>query len=793
MKFSEQWLREWVSPKLDTAGLAERFTLAGLEVAAVEPAAPPLKKIVVGRILSVAPHPGADRLRLCRVDVGQARPLNIVCGAANAAPGMKVPVARVGAVLADGRTLHKTEIRGEPSHGVLCSAAELGLEESSAGLLELGADTVIGESIEKALALDDRVIEVELTPNRGDCLSIAGLARELAALTGARLKPPRWRAAPVRSRRRLPVTLAAAGDCPRYAGRVIEGIDAGAPTPLWMRERLRRSGLRSLGPVVDVTNYVMLELGQPMHAFDLDKLKGGIRVQRARRPLELSLLDGATVEVPAGSLLIADQRGPLALAGIMGGSGSAVSGNTQNIFLESAFFAPEAIAGRARELGLQTESSHRFERGVDPGLQRRALDRATGLLLDIVGGRAGPVTEASRASALPKRPLVPLDHGRLQELAGVSLPARRVEQILKRLGMGLRAGARGWRVRPPGYRFDIAREVDLVEEVIRVHGYEQVPEAVPRVELSGPPEPAAARPARLQRLKHLLVDRGYHEIISYSFVDPALQALADPEARPLRLSNPISAEMAVMRTSLWPGLWQALSYNRNRQQSRMRFFEQGRCYHSLDPARGEVEMIAGAASGSALPRQWGAADRPVDFFDVKADVEALLDQAGYGEVRFRAARHPALHPGQSAEILAGGGRAGWLGALHPELVAKLELDAPVILFEIPVNPSINKELIRFQPASRFPAIRRDLALVVDIRTPVQQVMDLVGETAGRWLVDLQLFDDYRGEGIDSGRKSLALGLTFQDSSRTLKEEEIEMVLERVIGRLQAELGANPRS
>ncbi len=793
MKISEQWLREWVAPRLDTRALAERLTLAGLEVGAIAPAAPPLERVVVGKILAVAPHPQAERLRVCQVDAGQGRPLTIVCGAANAAAGLRAPVALVGARLPSGVEIKHAEIRGVASAGMLCSAAELGLEEKSDGLWELDGKLKPGSPLSGALALDDKILELELTPNRGDCLSVAGVAREIAALTGARLKAPAVENTALKSKRRLAVTLAAKQDCPHYAGRVIEGLDPEARTPLWMRERLRRAGLRSIQPVVDVTNYVMLELGQPMHAFDLARLSGGIVVRHARTGEGLALLDGQSLALEPGTLVIADRHAPVAIAGIMGGLASSVTAATTAVFLESAYFRPETVARRARGLGLHSESSHRFERGVDPRLQRLALQRATNLLLAIAGGRAGPVTEQTAPRYLPKRAAIRLRNARVTRLLGMPLPAKTMSDTLKRLGMRVLKSADGLRVTPPSYRFDIARECDLIEELARVVGYDRVPSKRPPIAMAA--SLPSERDLSADRLRAVLMDRDYHEAITYSFVDPALQALLDPQATPALLANPIAADMAVMRTQLWPGLLTALTYNHNRQQARIRLFEIGpRFIPGPNGVRQEL-AVAGAIHGPAAPEQWGVAARPLDFYDLKGDVEALLG-AAHAEIETRAAQHPALHPGQCAAVSRRGkGRdehIGLFGMLHPAIQAKLGLEQPVFLFELGLAGLASGGIPRFREISKYPSVRRDLAVVVAQSTPARAVLECVAKAAGDLLANLELFDEYRGEGIDFGRKSLALALTLQDSSRTLNDEAAEAVIQRVVAALGSELDARLR-
>jgi phenylalanyl-tRNA synthetase beta chain len=791
MKISENWLREWVSPKLDTQELADRLTAAGLEVGTAEPVAPPLANVVVGEIVAIAPHPQADRLRVCEVNVGERMPRTIVCGAANAAVGVKVPAALPGAVLPGGATIKEAKLRGVASAGMLCSASELGLEEESSGLLPLPANAVAGTPVDELLDLNDKILEVDLTPNRGDCLSIGGLARELSALTGVRVRPPKMPDVPAACERTFGVTVKANDACPRYVGRVIEGIDPQAETPLWMRERLRRCGQRSIGPVVDVTNYVMLELGQPMHAFDLATLSGGIVVRVADGDERLVLLDGKEVAPAPGTLLIADRKKPVALAGVMGGLETAVGPQTRNIFLESAYFAPEAIAGRARELGLQTESSFRFERGVDPALQRLAVERATALLIDIVGGRPGPVREVATAARLPARRPIRLRHARVEALIGTAIPAAKVERILSRLGMRLSPTSGGWQVTAPSHRFDISREADVIEEVARVHGYDAIPARLPVGVMSGDPVPESRVPE--VRFRDALVYRDYQEAITYSFVDPELQRQLDPAVAAVELANPISADMAVMRTSLWPGLLQALTYNLNRQQRRVRLFEIGRVFRPVGGDVSQEIMIGGVACGQALPEQWGAQERAVDFYDVKADVEALLALSGEpGEYSFEPLDEPALHSGQAAVIRRHGLPAGRIGALHPALQANLGIDQAVFLFELGYESLEMSAIPAFEPVSRFPAIRRDLSVVLDEQIPARNVLATVARAAGGSLRKLELFDVYRGKGIDSKRKSLSFGLTLQDFSRTLRDEEIDEIVARVVGDLKSEFGADLR-
>ncbi len=789
MKISEQWLREWVDPPLDGHQLAEQLTMAGLEVDGVEPAGGDFTDVVIGRVIDLHPHPDADKLRVARVDIGADEPVQIVCGAPNVRVGLYAPVARIGARLPGGLHIERTELRGVESQGMLCSARELGLGEAAGGLLEL-PDGEPGVDLHDLLQLDDRIIEVDLTPNRGDCLSIAGVAREVGVLnrlpTPIAIDP----VAPVLDDT-FPVELADPADCPRYVGRVIRGVDPGAPTPLWMTERLRRAGARSLGPLVDVTNYVMLELGQPLHAFDLAKLHGRIVVRRARAGERLELLNGQTVEPDPETLLITDGSGPIALAGIMGGVSTECDDATRDVFLESAFFAPLAIAGRARRYGLHTDASHRFERGVDPELQARAVERATRLLVDIAGGRPGPLTDTVNVEQLPPPREVALRAARLRLLLGADIPTDEVADILQRLGMTVTPTDDGWRVVPPGFRFDITIEADLIEEIGRIHGYDCIPSQHPVIRLE--PAPRSSTMVDRTRLRQALLVRDYQEVITYSFIDPQLHQTIDPEQPAIALSNPISSEMAVMRTSIWPGLLKTLQHNRNRQQERVRLFELGLNFRGGPEQPDQRPWLAGLASGTVFPEQWGTQLRSVDFFDLKGDVEALLSVAGLGaECRFTADRHPALHPGQSARIERNGEFVGWLGALHPRLARTLDLSGNVYLFELRLDALAGLRAGSVCEPSRFPASRRDLAIIVAEDLSAEMVLDSVRELAGERLHHVSLFDVYRGKGIPEGHKSLAFGLILQDFSSNLTDQAVDDTISRIISGLAERLDARLR-
>lgn len=793
MKFSEQWLREWVDPAIDSAALAARLTMAGLEVDAMTAVAPVFSGIVVGHVQAVAPHPEADRLRICQVDDGSGSPLTIVCGAANVAAGMRVPLARVGALLPDGKAIGKAKLRGVESYGMLCSARELGLGEGAEGLLALPADAPVGTDLRAYLGLDDVAIELGLTPNRGDCLGVAGIAREVGVLCRSEVRVPAVDAVPPTLDERRAIELRAPQACPRYLGRVIRGIDPAAVTPLWMQERLRRSGLRSISAVVDVSNYVLLELGQPMHAFDLDRLQGNIRVRHAVAGETLALLDGQTVTLQADMLVIADEARALALAGIMGGADSAVGDDTRAVFLECAWFAPAALAGRARRLGLHTDSSHRYERGVDPELQARAIERATALIVAIAGGEAGPVIEAVSAGDLPVRRPITLRAARLQRVLGYPVAAAEVSDILARLGMRITTqDNEKWEVVPPSFRFDLAIEADLIEEVARVHGYDAIPVQRPRSALPVAPIDAAAE--RGAQARQLLAARAYQEVITYSFIDAALRRRFDPAHEGLTLANPISADTAVMRSSLWPGLAQVALHNLNRQHERVRIFEHGAKFVLDDDVLHEEPTVSGLAAGALWPAQWGVPAREVDFYDVKADVEALLlALGGQQHFRFEPAEHPALHPGQCARIVdEQGAVVGWLGRLHPQLVRELDLSVHPLVFELSLHALAAAPRPAFRELSRFPAVRRDLALIVDEHVPAAAVLACAREAGGKQLQGLSLFDIYQGKGVDSGKKSLALGLTLQDFSRTLTEAEIGLLMQSVLQALKDRLGVTLR-
>ncbi len=791
MKVSEQWLREWVDPAMSTADLAQQITMAGLEVEAIDPVAGAFNGVVVAEVTAAGQHPNADKLSLCEVSDG-SETFQVVCGAPNVRAGIKVAFARVGAVLPGNFKIKKAKLRGSESCGMICSGAELELSDDHDGIIELAADAPVGTDFREYLSLDDTVIDIDLTSNRADCLCMMGIAREVALLGNLEMTAPVIQpVAPVIDDI-FPVEIKAAVDCPRYAGRVIRNVDLSQPSPLWLQEKLRRSGVRSIDPVVDVTNYIMLELGQPMHAFDYEKLSGGIVVRLAEEGEKLALLDGSEIELKPDSLLIADHKQGVALAGIMGGDATAVSSSTQHIFLESAFFDPTSIAGRARSYGMHTDSSHRFERGVDHANQTRAIERATALLLDIVGGEPGPVTECSVASELPTLAEVRLRESRIEKLLGMQLEAEEVDRILAGLGLNPQRTEDGWTVTAPSWRFDIAIEADLLEELARAYGYNRLP--VTHIYSKLDMKPVTESRLSLRGVRRQLVGRGYREAVTYSFIEPELQQKIDPGIAAVALANPISADMAVMRTSLLPGLLSTIQRNLNRQQNRVRIFETGLRFRTIDGELVQEPMLAAAIVGRRLDEGWTTKGEKVDFFDLKGDLESVIALSGRSvEFDFKPGKHPALHPGQTAAIFSSGKLAGYVGALHPALAADLDLDATPILLEISLEKMLDAKVPNFEELSKFPEVRRDLAVVVDKSVLAGDVMSDVRQWGGEHLRELRLFDEYVGKGIDPNRKSLGMGLTFQHLSRNLTDSEINDVIDVVVAKLKDSYDAQLRN
>lgn len=802
MKFSEHWLREWVNPPISTKEIVNRLTMAGLEVDSVESIASSFTQVVIGEIVTAVPHPQSEKLTICQVNVGTKELLTIVCGATNVATGMRVPTALVGAQFPTLQ-IKETHLRGVESQGMLCSTQELGLTDSADGIMALPSNAPLGMDVRTYLQLDDVSITVDLTPNRGDCLGIEGIAREVSLLTETAMTSVDYTPVTPTINKAFPVNIKNTTACPRYLGRVIQNIDIKAKTPIWMQERLRRSGLRSISPIVDVTNYILLELGQPMHAFDLQKLKGGIQVRMATAGEQLTLLDGQTVTLDQNTLVIADKKNPLAIAGVMGGLASAVSDTTHSILFESAFFAPTQLAGCARRYGLHTDSSHRFERGVDPQLQRRALERATQLLIDIAGGEAGPIIEVVDETTLPNRPVINLRKARIEKILGYTIPVRQIEAILTRLGMQFSTSFQthsektsrtlskrrlnGWQVTPPSYRFDINIEADLIEEIARAYGYNNLPSQAPTVSLRMHPQVAIDTTT----IQSVLVQRDYQEAITYSFVDPQLQEKLNPDVMGITLANPISSDMTMMRTHLWTGLLQALLYNYKRQQQRIRLFETGLRFIKTAAGLQQDKMVSGVVTGNRVIEQWGTSPQSVDFFDVKADVLALLNlnQQPY---QFKPVQHPALHPGQTAAIYQEDNLIGLLGALHPSLMQQLEINQPVYLFELQMAPLCRTYAIDYQEISKYPSIRRDIAIVIEQSTHSDEILNCIQATASELLTEISLFDVYQGQGIEAGKKSLAIGLIFQEFSRNLTESEIDTVMTKILKTLDRNFNAQLR-
>jgi len=800
MKFPESWLRTLVDPKLSTRGLATTLTMAGLEVDSLETVAPPFSKVVVAKVLEVGKHPNADKLTLCRVDVGEEAPRAIVCGAPNVKAGMKVPCALVGAELPGDLTIKAAKVRGVESDGMLCSARELGLSDDHAGILALPEDAPVGEDYRRYARLDDALITLKLTPNRGDCLSLLGIAREVSILTGAALREPALNPVPHAIEDLREIRLPAAEGCPRYCGRIIRGVNAKAPTPAWMVERLERAGLRPISAIVDVTNYVMLELGQPLHAFDNAKIEGAIVVRWAKPGEKLVLINGKEHALEPDILMIADEKKALALAGVMGGLESEISLETQDVFLEAAFFDPKAIGGRPRRLNMTSDASYRFERGVDPGITVRAMERGTELILALCGGRAGPISETRDAAKMPARKPVQLRTGRAARILGVRLGDEDIARILGQLKLPFERTPDGFTVAPPTHRFDLEIEEDLVEEVARVHGYDNIPTRPPAARMEIQPQPEERR--SIWHLKHVLCDREYFEVITYSFVEAGWEADFAGNPDPIALENPIAAQMSVMRSSLIGGLVGVLRHNLARQVERVRVFESGRAFLRTDAPPDETRSaiavrgyhqprrIAGLAYGTAQAEQWGEKPRRVDFFDVKGDVEALIAPQ---VARFVPAPHPALHPGRAARVEVDGQPLGWIGELHPKWLQKYELPAPAVVFELDLDPLLALSLPRYAEVSRFPAVVRDLAVVVGEEVAAQAMLEALSEGKPEVVTDVKLFDLYRGPGVENGRKSLAFRVVMQDTARTLTDSEVEAAMAHLTGFLVNRFGGKLRS
>lgn len=795
MKISLQWLREWVDAELEPKALGSALTMVGFELESIATAAPPFEGVRVAEIISAEQHPQADKLRVCSVSLGEgAASLQIVCGAPNARAGLKTALATVGAQLPGDLKIKAAKLRGVESAGMLCSAKELGLSEVSDGIIELPSDAPVGANLREYLGLDDTVLELAVTPNRGDAMSLRGIAREVAALSFKSMVSPDLSPVPLSCSERPHIALGAPAACPRFHARIVVDVDNTLASPIWLRERLRRAGVRSISPVVDITNYIVQELGQPMHAYDLDKVQGGLIARLAKPGEQCGLLDGRTVDLQPDMLVIADEAGPVALAGVMGGARTAVSAETRRVLFEVAWFAPSAIAGRGRRFGLTTDASQRFERGVDPEIGALAIERATRLLQSVAGGQAGPVVTVEETAHLKRYPAVSLRVPQVERLLGLSVSADEATALLQRLGILRESTSRessdgealGFAI--PSHRFDLSIERDLIEEIARLVGFEQIPTApAPVAQVI---KPLAAEAATEQRRLDTLAARGYYEGIHFAFVEPGFQSALFPDVATHTLSNPISSDLAVMRVSLWPGLLKAAMENQRRQQPRLRLMEHGVVFPVGAP---EVDRLAGLAMGARWPEQWGGGRELVDFFDVRADVVALLSLSGPAdEIRFEAAVSPCLHPGRSARIFRGDQAIGWIGELHPEHVRRLEFVSAPILFELDVAAAFAPTRQNFEEPSRYPQVRRDLAFIVDEAVSYSEIRERVFSASSSSLREVVLFDIYRGRGIEEGRKSVALGLILQDKGRTLTDEDIDRLIESVKGSLVAGLRATFR-
>lgn len=773
MKLSENWLRTLADPGISRADLAHQLTMSGIEVESIEPVAPFFDKVVVAKVLSVEKHPDADRLNVCRVDAGLREPLQIVCGAPNVKQGVIVPCALVGAVLPE-ISIREAKVRGVMSHGMLCSAKELGIESDVDGLLILPEAAGIGRDFRDFLELDDHVFELKLTPNRADCLSAIGVAREIAAMTGARISLPETAAVEADCSQSLAIELEAPSACPLYLGRVVKGVDISARTPDWMKMRLERGGIRTRNIVVDVTNYVMLESGQPMHAYDLEKINGSVSVRFANDAENIMLLNGENLELSKRNLLIADQKGPIALAGVMGGEGSSVTDSTRDIFLEAAFFDP-AVMAKGRIQNLSTDASYRFERGVDFGVTKQTMERATNLILSICGGQAGPVSESS--GNLPARNPVVMRLSRAKRILGIDLSEDMVSGCFERLGFEFEVRDEVFSVKPPTWRFDVKIEEDLVEEVARLYGYDNIEGVRPASKMHMLPENESSR--GLPELRRLMVAKGYSEAISYAFIDTAWEKDFGGNADPILLQNPIASQMAAMRSSLMGGLVDGLSFNLNRKQSRIRIFETGACFFRDGSTYGQKERLAGLCYGNALPEQWGIQARGVDFYDVKSDVEALFHPHS---PCFESFSHPALHPGRSSAVIFEGKQVGVLGELHPKWVQKYDLPKAPVLFEMDLDALVRREVPSFSEISKFPPVRRDISILVDEKVSVKAILDACREAAES--AKVELFDLYRGQGVEAGKKSLAFRITIQDTQKTLLDAEVDAIISQLIETLE---------
>lgn len=798
MRVSEKWLREWVNPAVDTQQLAHTLTMAGLEVDAIEPAAHKFSGVVIAEVMEVSPHADAKKLHVCKVNDG-LEISQVICGASNVRAGLKVAFAKLGACLPNDFKIEAKALRGVDSFGMLCSASELGMAQASdgasPGILELPNECVLGADFYASLELDDSVIDIDLTPNRSDCLSIHGVAREVSALLDSPLNTPVKKAKDKpSSEKTFPVSIQVTEHCPRYVGRVIESVTASVQSPMWIQEKLRRAGVRSINAIIDITNFVMLEMGQPMHAFDLNKLKQGITVRFAKEKESLTLLDDQNIKMSTDDLVIADGSRAIALAGIMGGASTAVENATTDIFLESAYFKAETIAGKARRYGLHTDSSHRFERGVDAELADKAMLRATQLILELVGGKAGPIICEEDQARLPKAKEILLQQRKVENLLGIQISTKEIKQLLTRLQCEVKIENNTLQVTPPSFRFDLQIDVDLIEEVARLVGYENIPANVNTFVAAN--KSMVANTDRLMCLKQALVQRGYHEVISFSFIDQCTEDLFNPNQASKVLANPISQDLSVMRSSIWPGLIKAAQYNLHRQQSRIRIFEYGLQFVQQNETFLQLPNLSALVTGDCMPLQWGTASTEVDFYDVKGEVECLLEVLGMSskQISYVACDDAALHPGQSAKILYNKKVIGRLGKLHPGIQSELDIDQAFYLFELKLNNFMQvNNAKQFQALSKYPSIRRDITLLVDQNVEAAVIRSNIEQMQIDVLQKIKIISVYTGKGIPESKKSISLGLILQEFSRTLTDKEIEKTILSIISQLNEKVGAEIRN
>jgi phenylalanyl-tRNA synthetase beta chain len=786
MKFSESWLREWINPEISSETLADQLTMAGLEVDDVEKVAGDFTGVVIGKVVECMQHPNADKLRVTKIDIGKEELLDIVCGAPNCRQGLTVACATVGAVLPGNFKIKSAKLRGEPSEGMLCSYSELGIADEHNGIIELPDDAPLGQDIREYLNLNDVIIDISVTPNRADCFGIVGIARDISAVNNIPMQALKVNSVQATISDTVSIKIDEPTASPRYLGRVIKNINVNAQTPLWMKEKLRRGGIRSIDAVVDITNFVLLEIGHPMHAFDLSQIEKGIIVRYANKDEKLTLLNGNEVKLNDKTLVIADHQKILALAGIMGGEKSGVTQTTKDVFLEAAFFNPLVITGKAREYGLHTEASHRYERGVDPLLQFTAMERASQLLIDICGGEAGPIIDVTHEAELPAQATIQLRRSKIDRIIGYTIETQKITDILIRLGCKVEYKDNVWIVKSPSWRFDLQIEEDLVEEVARIYGYNNIPNANLKIESVMKPKPESQIP--LRRVKDLLVDRGYQEAVTYSFVDPKVQQILYPEYPEIKLPNPISSEMSVMRLSLWSGLLDVILYNQNRQQTRARLFETGLRFIPDENCEFGVRqelMLAGIVTGNLYEEHWQLPKKNVDFYDLKGDLESIFSLLGCGDqIQFKKSELPALHPGQSAAIYLNDELLGYFGVLHPEIEKKLSLNSKTLVFEINLAKISKKEVPVAQDLSKYPSNKRDIAIIVSNTIPAADIILECKKAGGEQLIKVTLFDVYQGENIKEDQKSIAISLILQDKSRTLEEEDITNIVSKCVTALQ---------